>query len=88
MAIVIKKIDTIGNVEFNKMKCKANEPLDMKMLDSKVDRPKINNNGLCTLQHILDSIINMDMFKKYSMAQIRQEFLNLGCDAATIYKCG
>ncbi|MGZ7118022.1 MAG: hypothetical protein ACXVHS_11375, partial [Methanobacterium sp.] len=83
LAIVIKKIETIEKVEFDKMKCKANEPLDMKMLDSKIERPKINNNnGLCALQHILDSIINIECFKKYSMAQIRKEFLNLGCDAA------
>lgn len=63
-AIVIKKIKLIPKKAFNKLKCKANEPLDMKMLDSKVDRPKIINNGLCALQHILDSIINIDMFKK------------------------
>ncbi|MGZ7117728.1 MAG: hypothetical protein ACXVHS_09845 [Methanobacterium sp.] len=36
------------NNEYNEI-VNEGKPLDMKMLDSKVDRPKINNNGLSNI---------------------------------------
>ena len=61
LAIVIKDIKTIPKCDLKNMKCKSEEPMKMKMLDNiNTNQIKIDNNGLCALQHILDSIINID----------------------------
>lgn len=82
-AVVIKLVTHITKVKFGTLKCKARMPLHMKLLDEvNIEREKIDNNGLCAIQHILDSIVNVNGFQKYSMDQIINEFNALGCNPA------
>lgn len=82
VAIIVKSVSLIPEVQFDKIKCKAREPLHMKLL-SEVEievQKTVNNNGLCALQHILDCIITVDMFKKYTMPILMEEFKDINCE--------
>jgi hypothetical protein len=81
-AIVLLNVNSITQTAFTKLKCKAREPLHMKLLgDIDIETKQIDNNGLCALQHILDCIINVNSFQKYSMIQLIDEFQKIGCNA-------